>query len=83
MMKFKIWFDKGDTNYHGTQAKGEPWNQETVRGWKLVTIDLLPGIKMREKHNPEGGKTRAIWYKRIIIYKPSGACWYVDMSLVK
>jgi len=81
-MKFRINFDKNITNYHGTQAKGQPWNNETIRGWTLKSVDLLQPIKKREKANPEGGKTRAKWYKRFILYFPSGSWWNLDVALL-
>jgi hypothetical protein len=81
-LKLRINCEKSVTNYHGTEKKGEPWNRETVRGWKLRCVDLLQPIKEREKHNPEGGKTRARWYKRFILYLPSGAWYNLDVALV-
>lgn len=81
-MKLRFNFGKSDNNYHGTQAKGEPWNQQTVHGWKLSCVDLLEGIKGRETSNPEGGKTRAKWYKRFILYCPSGSWRHVDVALL-
>jgi hypothetical protein len=81
-MKFRINFDKNVANQHGTQATGQPWNRETVRGWKLSCVDLLQPIKEREKENPEGEKTRAKWYKRFILYFPSGSWWNLDVALV-
>jgi hypothetical protein len=81
-MKFKVHLDKNGINHHGTQAKGEPWNNQTVRGWKLTCVDLLREIKQREQSNPEGGKTRAKWYKRFILYFPSGSWWNLDVALV-
>ena len=80
-MKLRTYFGKSKMNSHGTQGKGEPWNQETVRGWKLCCVDLLGPIKARETANPEGGKTRAKWYKRFILYFPSGAWWNFDVVL--
>jgi len=81
-LKLKISLEKNDMNHHGTQAKGEVWNRQTVRGWKLHCVDLLRPIKEREQCNPEGGKTRAKWYKRFILYFPSGAWWNIDVALV-
>lgn len=82
-MKLRILFEKNDMNYHGTQAKGETWNEQTIRGWKLRCVDLLRPIKEREKVNPEGGKTRAKWYKRFILYFPSGSWWNLDIALLQ
>lgn len=82
-MKLKMRLEKNNTNHHGTQRKGEPWNAQTIHGWKLSCVDLLGPIKKREKDNPEGGKTRAKWRKRFIVYLPSGAWWNFDVTLVK
>lgn len=81
-MKLTMGFEKNKMNYHGTQAKEEPWNKQTVVGWKLHCVDLLQPIKQREKSNPEGGKTRAKWYKRFILYFPDGSWWNLDVALV-
>lgn len=82
MLKPKFYFGKSKTNHHGTQPKGEPWNQQTVYGWKLILVDILSSIKKRTESNPEGGHTRARWYKRIILYFPSGAWWHLDVVLI-
>jgi hypothetical protein len=74
-VKFTVKFGKSTTNYHGTQEKGKAWNKETVRGWKLRCVDLLQPIKGH-------GKTRAKWYKRFILYFPSGSWWNLDVALV-
>lgn len=80
-MKFNMRFEKNAMNHHGNQAKGEPWDQQTVHGWKIRCVDLLQSIKEREKENPEGGKTRARWYKRFILYFPSGYWWNFDVVI--
>lgn len=82
-MKLSVHFSKNYTNHHGTKAKGEPWNKETVHGLKLTCVDLLQPIKRRENSNPEGGKTRAKWYKRFILYFPSGSWWNFDVALLR
>lgn len=81
-MKLRTTFEKNGVNHHGTQAKGQPWNNETIRGWKLRCVDLLQPIKEWERNNPEGGKTRARWYKRFILYFPSGRWWNIDVALL-
>ena len=81
-MRIKLRLEKNATNHHGTQAKGDPWNEQTVHGWKLRCVDLLRPIKEREKVNPEGGKTRARWYKRFILYFPAGSWWNLDVTLL-
>lgn len=64
--------DKNKTNHHGTQKKGEPWNQEMVRGFKirLVNINYC-------------GPTRVRWSKRLLIYFPDGSWWNIDLILLK
>jgi hypothetical protein len=74
--------EKNDMNHHGTQLTGEPWNRQTVHGWRLSCVDLLQPIKKREKANPGGGKTCAKWYKRLILYLPSGAWYNLDVALI-
>jgi hypothetical protein len=46
-------------------------------------VDLLEPIRQRQAANPEGGRTRALWYKRLWFYFPSGACWNLDIALVR
>lgn len=82
-MKIKVTLENSPINYHGTQKKGEPWNGETVRGYKVTCLDLLKYVKEREASNLEGGKTRAVWYKRFILYFPSGAWWNLDVAMVR
>ena len=57
-----------DRNHHGTQKRGEPWNQETIRGWtvKLVHLEGL------------GGRVPGFRY---LLYAPSGKCWNFDVML--
>jgi hypothetical protein len=81
-MRLRFNFGKNDTNHHGTQAAGEAWDRKMVCGWKLRCIDLLGPIKEREAANPEGGRTRAKWYKRLILYFPDGSWWNLDIALV-
>ena len=81
-MKIRVNFDVYSTNHHGTQTVTQPYNSQTVHGWKLCYVDLLQPIKKLEKDNPEGGKTRAKWYKRFILYFPSGAWWHLDVTLL-
>jgi hypothetical protein len=82
-MRIKIHLDKNKSNSHGTQKKGEPWNREMIRGHKITVVDLISGIREREKQNPECGRTRAVWYKRFIYYCPSGKWWNLDVALVR
>jgi hypothetical protein len=49
----------------------------------LRMVDLLEPIRQRQAANPEGGRTRALWYKRLWFYFPSGACWNLDIALVR
>jgi len=69
-MKLKFNWHTGKGNHHGTQKKGEPWNQETVRGWKLKFLDI------------RSPNSLARWYGRWILYRPSGACYYFDVAFV-
>jgi hypothetical protein len=75
-MRLKFDYSKGEMNYHGTEKKGEPWNKETVRGWKLKWLDLI-----KENFWQHQGKTRALIFWRFILYLPSGACRYFDVIL--
>ena len=81
MLRIKL--EKNLMNYHGTQAKGQPWNEKTVRGWKLCCVDLLHPIRAREKANPGVGKIfpRVKWWKRFILYFPSGSWWNLDVAI--
>jgi hypothetical protein len=60
-----------DSNHHGTERKGEPWNKETVRGWKAKWL-VLEGFDRNSKLKQNIGR-------RLIIYRPSGACWLFDV----
>jgi hypothetical protein len=82
-MRIKVSLDKNKTNSHGTQNQGESWNWEMVRGPRFKMLDLLKEIRQRENQNPEGGRTRAVWYKRFIYYFPSGKWWNLDVVLVR
>jgi len=55
------------SNHHGTQARGEEWNKETVRGPKFTYCKL-------DVHAPSTG--HRIWF-----YFPSGKCWSFDVYL--
>lgn len=83
MIRIKIKLEKNATNHHGTQNRFEQWNRETVFGPRFAVVDLMGGIRERENHNPEGGKSRAIWYKRFIYYFPSGKWWNLDVAVVR
>lgn len=61
----KFYFMKDKTNQHGTQKKGEMWNGEMRRGWKVVFINLRRG-------SPG-------YSKRMILYFPDGSWWYFDV----
>ena len=60
-----------DTNHHGTERKGEPWNKETVRGWKAKWL-VLEGFASYPKLKQDIGRS-------LVIYRPSGACWLFDV----
>jgi hypothetical protein len=76
-MKVRFNYSKGESNSHGTQRKGEPWNKETVRGWKVVFID------MRKANSFSKEICRSPIYWRFILYQPSGVCHYLDVALVR
>lgn len=61
----KLAFHRSNTNYHGTQQKGERWNEQTVRGPKLRYVKI---------------DTRLPYYgHRFIFYFRDGSCWYFDI----
>ena len=60
-----------DTNHHGTERKGEPWNKETAHGWKAKWL-VLEGFASYSKLKQDIGR-------RLVIYRPSGACWLFDV----
>lgn len=66
----RFYFGKLDTNHHGTEKKGEPWNKETVRGPKFVFLRL-------ESHEKDFKLRHLGW--RVILYFPSGAWWHFDI----
>jgi len=72
---FEFSFDKSEINHHGTQAKGEPWNAQTVKGWKLKFINICRA----NSWNRELQKNLAFCW-RWILYHPSGSCWYLDVA---
>lgn len=67
MIKPRMSLTRGITNQHGTEAKGEPWNKQTIHGWKLTYVKLRMGRG---------------WGRRFILYYPSGSCWYLDFYLL-
>lgn len=68
-------FDKANGNHHGTNKKGEPWNEQTVRGPRFKFL-ALEGFNSSSKLQKNIG-----W--RVIFYFPSGACWYFDAYKTK
>ena len=70
--------DKGASNHHGTQKKGEPWNKETIKGWKITAHDMI-----KANSYIDGFGDRLLWYYRFILYKPDGSCWYFDVAIPK
>lgn len=76
-MRIRFNYSNGDSNYHGTQRKGEAWNQQTVTGWKLRFIDLI------KANGWPLAMTRCKVNWRFIVYRPSGACHYFDVALVR
>lgn len=76
-MKLKFDCSKGVFNQHGTQAAGEPWNGQAVKGWKIRFIDLIKA----NRYKKELTRNFAKW--RFILYRPSGACYYLDVTLTR
>ena len=76
-MRLKFHFGNEPRNCHGTEKKGERWNGEPVLGPKFRMVDLLgPIVEM-------GVITRAVWYKRLIFYFPTGAWWHIDIAIMR
>lgn len=76
-MKLQFDHSKGETNHHGTEKKGEPWNKETVRGPKLTFHDIKKANAWKKS------RKRCMFYWRWIFYRPSGACHYFDVSFIE
>jgi hypothetical protein len=74
----KLGFDVGhlDTNHHGTQQKGEPWNKETVRS--RIRICKLETFR-RLSTGTEA--IQSLVGRRLWIYAPSGRCWNFDIYI--
>jgi hypothetical protein len=66
-MRIHFYCGKHEQNMHGTQAKGKPWNAQTLRGPKVRCCKL-------ELHQPSIGY-------RFVFYFPSGKWWSFDISL--
>lgn len=79
-MRVNVTCGKLSTNSHGTQVGDGSCNFQMVTGWKLRCVDLL--IPLRSIIKPKPGLTRAVWYKRLILYFPSGAWWHIDVALL-
>lgn len=75
-MRLRINFGKSDRNFHGKRLGYCTF--ETIKGWKVVVLDLL-----KEINKLGGNKSRAVWYKRVILYFPDGSWWHWDIALVK
>lgn len=71
MMNYRFACGRLDSNHHGTQQRGQPWNQETIKGPKFTFV-RLEGFDRNSRL-----KTRIGW--RIWFYFPSGACWNFDL----
>lgn len=88
LVKVRFNFGKLKCNQHDhAKARAAKWDTsipfETIHGPALRMVDLLEPIRQRQAANPEGGRTRALWYKRLWFYFPSGACWNLDIALVR
>lgn len=71
-MRIRFNSGKSDMNWHGGHEAGNPSKFTTVHGWKLKVFDL---------RIPNPGTT-ARWYKRFILYRPSGAWMHLDVALI-
>ncbi len=82
-MKLKISFYSADMNWHAGDGGVIISGHKTITGPKFRIVDILETIRRISETNPEGGKTRAVWYRRLIFYFRSGAWWSMDVALVK
>ena len=74
----RLCFSKGHLtrNCHGTQRKGEPWNEKPVR-WAIRIVKLETFRRLST--GTEAVQSLVGW--RLWIYAPSGACWNFDVYL--
>lgn len=82
-MKIKLNFGRFDMNWHEGDGGVILSGHKTIRGPKAKIVDILETIRQMNETNLEGGKTRAVWYKRFILYFPSGAWWHMDVAVVR
>lgn len=72
-MKIRVHWGWLDDNSHGTERRGEPWNQETKRS----CASIVPlGRSMYLKSTGRTSFGRRLW-----IYGPSGACVHLDLVI--
>lgn len=76
----RLCFARGflDTNHHGTEAKGQPWNRQTVRGWKAKIV-RLETFRILSTGNE---CIQSLAGRRLWVYAPSGKCWNFDVYLI-
>lgn len=76
----KICFDKGHltNNHHGTQRKGEPWNNERICGWTF----RIANLETFRRLSTGTEAIQSLTGRRLWIYAPSGACWNFDVYLL-
>lgn len=77
----KLTFHKGysETNQHGTERKGDPWNKQTVKGWKLKVVKLETFVRVAGWD--DAWIVQSLAGRRLIVYRPSGAWWHFDVCL--
>jgi hypothetical protein len=77
-MQLKFSYGHLGTNHHGTQRKGEPWNNEMLRGWTMRICNL----EIFRRLSTETEAIQSMAGRRLWIYAPSGKCWNFDVYLV-
>jgi len=77
-MQLKFSYGSLTTNHHGTQRKGEPWNNETVKGWTVRICNLETFRRL----STETEAIQSLAGRRLWIYAPSGKCWNFDVYLL-
>ena len=75
----RVSFGRGysDTNHHGTEKKGEPWNRETRKGWTVCIVKLENFLILQNGCEA----LQSLAGRRLIVYAPSGAWWHFDVCL--
>ncbi len=70
--------DSLSSNHHGTQRKGDPWNNESIRGWtfRIVRLETFRRLSTGTE------AIESLIGRRLWLYAPSGRCWHVDVYLM-